>query len=187
MGDGLVELSALPARTLAEVVVGHGYCARCSPRRGSIVSRCCAKRSSVARHTPSESPAPTPNRRRTPSDDEGQDATAWARPPGQRDAQPDLRQVRVAVGHRLRPHLHQTDHRHQHPQIPEPADQHDGPPPSPCQHGDGNGRQRQEGGDGFPERQARTRVRIEHRQSRRIEELAQIGHVGNQGVGNPCR
>ena len=42
--------------------------------------------------------------------------------PGQHDAQPDLRQVRIAVGHRLGADLHQADHGHQHAQVPQPAD-----------------------------------------------------------------
>ena len=45
------------------------------------------------------------------------------RSPGQGQIQPDLRQVGVAVGHSVPSNLHQTDHRHEHPQIPKPADQ----------------------------------------------------------------
>ena len=36
--------------------------------------------------------------------------------------QPDLRQIGITICVRLQADLNQTDHRHQHPQIPKPAD-----------------------------------------------------------------
>ena len=71
---------------------------------------------------------PAPRRGRRPNGDRAR-SPRLRNSPGQSDAQPDLRQVRVAVGHRLVAHLHQADHRHEHPQVPEPADQQIGIPP----------------------------------------------------------
>ena len=46
-----------------------------------------------------------------------------AQPPRQRDEDADQRDVRVAVGHRLRADLDEADHRHERPEVPEPADE----------------------------------------------------------------
>ncbi len=43
--------------------------------------------------------------------------------PGQGEIQPDLRQISIAIRICLASDLDQPDHRHQHSQIPQPADQ----------------------------------------------------------------
>ena len=70
--------------------------------------------------------------------------TGVGRRPDQGDRQPDLRQVGEPVGLVSRSDLHQPDHRHHHPQIPEPADQQIGTLSSPnnSRRGDGGQKQR---------------------------------------------
>ena len=46
--------------------------------------------------------------------------------PSDAQERPDLRQVRIAVGHGLAADLDQPDHRHEHSQVPQPADEQSG-------------------------------------------------------------
>ncbi len=95
------------------------------------VSLLCQK--DVCRHAqPIRPPPRSPPKRRIASG-EGAKSGRGRDAPGQGDARPDQRQIRVAVGHCLLAHLHQSDHRHEHPQIPKPADQQIGalPPHDP--------------------------------------------------------
>ena len=64
-------------------------------------------------------------------------------PPHQGNEQPDLRQIRVAVGHRLAAHLDQADDRNEHSREPEPAAEKVGKPAPEPNHRRGNAQQRQ--------------------------------------------
>ena len=42
--------------------------------------------------------------------------------PGHENEDPDERHIGITVGHRLRADVDDADYRHEHPQVPEPAD-----------------------------------------------------------------
>ena len=127
MGDRFVHI-ALLEQSVAEVVVGNEVVGRAgervSPQRFAISPirslRARAEnqsnqndRGAAAQHHAAVTPAGAQIRRR----------------PGQQQIQADLRQIGVAIRPRLRAHLNNPNHRHQHDQIPQPADQKIGTPP----------------------------------------------------------
>ena len=94
---------------------------------------------------------------------------------------PQQRDIGVAVGHSVNPNLHQSDHRHQRSQKPEPPDKKRTPPPE--DHGqsrdrdDCAGRQRRRG-DADP----KLGMRIHQRQIDRPEGLSQILDIGDRRI-----
>ncbi len=105
--------------------------------------------------------------------------------PDQPYCQPNLRQVREPIGHRRAANLQQPDDGHQHSQVPEPTDQQVRAS-APAEEGRRrDARQNQAGGANLPPRQVEARTRIYGDQADRIEELAQIRHVGDGGVAQP--
>ncbi len=182
MGDGLVDLSAA-GQGVAEVVVGErilrGTGQRVGPQRLAVAP--------VPRLLPGADHQPCHHQCR-----DGRERPTTIRPsaghvrgaPGKRHVEPDLRQIRVAVGHRLVAHLHQSDHRHQGPKVPEPAEEQVRALP-PC-HEDGRGN-RQQHGDRGSHFQGRRRVlgkRIEDCQPGRVEHFPEVGDVSHRGVGD---
>ena len=160
------------------------YSAECRRSPGSRAIRYHAKRSSGGLQRRSGPPAPATRALRRPT-------CGWATSggrraaPGQGEAQPDLRQVHVAVGHRMHADLHQPDGGHEHSQVPEPADRQIGIPPPADQHRGRDGRQNQQGGDRLPRRQSIERMRIEDSQIAGPERLAEVIDVRDQGVADP--
>ena len=75
----------------------------------------------------------------------GQVATGVRRGPDQRDRQPNLRQVGESIGLGLAAKLHQPNDRHQHPDVPQPADQQVRALPPPPQRRRRDGGQQQDG------------------------------------------
>ena len=110
--------------------------------------------------------------------------THVARSPNKCDADPDLRQVGEAIGHCLIGDLHQSNHRRQHSQIPEPADQEVGilPPPNQNDHRDRG--QQGEGSPNLPSLKVEDQERIPQRQTGWAKELAQVCRVRNQGIAD---
>ena len=122
---------ALPKLLQAKRLPGTANFLRSTPGRGPREPRCPAKSgltpctthkntnlNAVQRHTPSDEGPRTAQRRLLP------------RP---RQYTPDLRQVGISVGHRLRPDLDNADHRHEHAQIPQPAHEQIRKTPPPFQ------------------------------------------------------
>ena len=104
--------------------------------------------------------------------------------PGEHDIEPDVRQIRIAIGHRLHADLDQADDRQQGHQIPQPT--HGQPPPRPQPHDQGRDRRQHEHGHGnIRPRHAMFRKRIERGQIDGVEDLADIRRVGHQGVFQP--
>ena len=105
--------------------------------------------------------------------------------PRQGNYQADLRQVRVAVGVRLQPHLDHPDHGQQHAHVPEPAHQQVRTPP-PQGHDDSTDRrQNQQRRRNLPRRQIEARMRIQHRQAGRPKRLRQVNNIGYDGIAQP--
>ena len=99
------------------------------------------------------------------------------------DEHADQRQVGVPISHRLRPHLHQADHRNERPQVPEPSRRQVRPAASQQ---DDRGRHRRQGHcrrRPLPQRD-RLRKRVEHRQVMRPDRQPEIPDVRHQGVLN---
>ena len=129
---------------------GRGRCATYKSKvwvhRVSLLRQCDVCRHAHPIKTAIASAEVTPHSQARPGHDPSSRFASHARAIDQTD----LGQIRVPVGHRLSAHLHQTDHRHEHPQVPEPADRQPGtaPPTGPGPRSDA--RQEQQGARGFP-------------------------------------
>ena len=99
------------------------------------------------------------------------------KPPRQSDREADERDICVTVGSRLQPDLHQSDHRNQRAQIPQPSHR-DG---RTAQRDDRDRDQNQHCRHPLPSRHRR-RKRIEHSQFRRPEELRNVRHTRYSGI-----
>ena len=87
----------------------------------------------------------------------------------------------------LQANLDQPNHRHQHSQIPQPADHQVGAFSPPNKNSAGNDRQKNQRQKTFPNGQAVLGKGIQKRQLRRIKHLFQINSVRHQGIGNSQR
>ena len=105
--------------------------------------------------------------------------------PGKRHVEPDLRQIRVAVGHRLIAHLHQPDHGHQCPKVPEPPKEQVRALPPCHEDGRGNHQQDRDRRNHFPGRRRVLGKGIEDGQTGRVEHFPEVGDVSHRGIGDP--
>ena len=121
------------------------------------------------------SPEPSPQR---------QIGRELLRRPGEHDIKPDVRQIRIAIGHRLHADLDQADDRQEGHQIPQPSDGQPSPVPQPHDQGRDR-RQHEHGHRDIRPRHAMFRKRIERRQIDGVEDLADIRRVRHQGVFQP--
>ncbi len=102
--------------------------------------------------------------------------------PGQQDEQPHVRHIGVPVGHRLRAHLHQPDHRQQRHQVPAPSRRQPRQPARPPHRRHRRRQQRHAGGHRHPGAE-HARQRVEHRQVRRPEQFTDVADIGLRAVG----
>ena len=129
MADGRVIFPA-GVLELGQIATSHGIPRRALQAHGSTRPRCRANRRFASRPTPSATPPPLPRPSRRPNGD-GPTRPTGRTPPRRSQVKADLGQIGVAIGHGLPAHLHQPDHRHQHAQVPEPADRQVRVLPSP--------------------------------------------------------
>ena len=185
MGDGLVDPSAA-GQEMAEVVVGH----RILRGAGQRVSPQCLAVAPVPRLPPGTSHQPrhrsAPRRPRIPNDD-GANCRPHACAPGNRHVEPDLRQIRVAVGHRLAPTCTNPITGTSVPRIPKPPEEQVRALPPDDEDGRGNRQQHGDRCNHFPDRRLALGKRIEDCQIGRVKHFPEVGDVSHRGVGQSPR
>src|SRR5260370_4703405 len=107
--------------------------------------------------------------------------------PSRRDAEPDLRQVSVTISMRLAPNLDQPDHRQQHDQVPEPADDKIRLTFSQKESSASNQNEQRDRARCFPNRQS-AGMRINRRKIRGPDHLPDINEINRRCIRrSPCQ